>query len=113
MCRGDVPKRDPCVKNPTFADAPSRPERVKLWRGFQTCRQTAMRDARKERYNCAMSKKESMQYANRIRLARSKEAGLSKLADGVKATRRNHRGEVIGEASNPGRCGPSLFSWSR
>lgn len=106
MCRGDVPKRDPCVKNPTFADAPSRPERVKLWRGFQKCRQTAMRDARKERYKCAMSKKESMQYANSIRLARSKEASLSKLADGVKATRRNHRGEVIGEASNPGPAVP-------
>ena len=105
MCRGDVPKRDPCVRNPTSVDAPPRPERVKLWRGFQKCRQPAMRAARKERYKSAMNKKESALYANSIRIANSKKRSLSKLADGSKATRKNHRGEVIGEASNPGPAG--------
>ena len=60
-----------------------------------------MREARKLRYQTAMNKKESANQASKFAAAKKKQLSSNK-ADGCSATRRNHRGERVGEASHPG-----------
>lgn len=88
-------------------------ERIKLWRSFQKLRNLATREARKLRYQTAMTRKESAIQASKIAAAKKKQL-FSNKADGCCATRRNHRGERVGEASHPGptRCLSSLGLWS-
>ena len=113
MDRGDVPKRNPCACDPNAHNAPPKAERIKLWRSFQKLRNPAMREARKLRYQTAMNKKESANQASKFAAAKKKQLSSNK-ADGCSATRRNHRGERVGEASHPGptRCLSSLGFWS-
>ena len=60
-----------------------------------------------------MNRKETANQASKFAAAKKKQLSSSK-ADGCSATRRNHRGERVGEASHPGptRCLSSLGLWS-
>ena len=91
MCRGDVPKRDPCPKNPGKR-MPSKEKRVRLWRGFNKLHKGALKTARQERYKGNMCIKESA-YARALWVAQRRN--LSKKADGTSMTLRGKRGERV------------------
>ena len=104
MYRGDVPKRDPCPKNPG-KNVPAKTERIKLWRNFNKLRKGALKQARKERYKGNMSPKESALKA--LAGWHAQRKNLSEKADGTTMTLRGRRGERVGEARHPG---PSAHS---
>ena len=114
IIRGDIPKANPCPQTVDGGTPPTKSSRIKLWRGFQKKGKEALAQSRKERYACAMTKKERARHASAIRC---KQRQLSKEAAGTSMTRRGKRGVRVGEASHPGpsaspKCEHPLGIWS-